>query len=831
LGAVDEARELTDIGRQLAKLPLDPRIGRMILAARDGHCLGEMLIIAAALSGQDPRERPLEAQAAADQAHAQWRGNEQESRSEFLAWLKLWKASDEVWAHESQRKQRDWCRRNFLSYLRMREWRDIHGQLRTLCAEHSWRENGKPATYEQIHKALLAGLLGNIGCRIEEEGNYLGARGIKFWPHPGSALVKKAGKWLVCAELVETTRLFARCLARIEPEWLEEVGAHLVKRHVFEPHWEKRTGQVRAWERGTLYGLVLYARRPVAYSRIDPGLCRQLFIREALVQGEVAEDYLRRARFLQHNRKLVRDIEQLEHKSRRPDVLVDEELIYAFYDAKIPAEVVDLASFDAWRKDAERENPKLLFLEREQLMRHEAAGVTSERFPNAMDAHGTRCALSYHFEPGAADDGVTLTVLVAALNQVPAVRCEWLVPGMLEQKVLQLLKTLPQKYRHRLQPLDEFAAGFASGSHDRDEPLLRALTRAVEEKLAMKLPLDAFRAETLPLHLSMNFRVMDEHGRMLGQSRHLAELKSRYGEKIEEIFADAVEEAQGELSGLTAWSFGVLPELLEVSVAGRKIVGFPALVDEGDTVALRAFDTPEKATAAHRAGLRRLFALELREQVKYIEKNLPGLRDVALAFLPFGTEAELKAQLVAATLERTCMMGPLPATAEDFARRKEEGRGRIGLVAQEIARLVGTILAEHGALQKKLAQLKAFPAATEDIKAQCAQLLVKGFIVATPFERLAHFPRYLKAAALRIDKLRADPDRDERLAKDFALLARPFEREWLAQLKSGAPEPALADFRWLLEELRVALFAQELKTPVPVSVKRLQKIWESRPRR
>lgn len=831
LGAVDEARELTNSGRELAKLPLDPRIGRMILAARDEHCLREMLIIASALSLQDPRERPMEAAAAADQAHAKWRGSETEQRSEFLAYLKLWKAVDEEWAHESQRKQRDWCRKNFLNYLRLREWRDIHTQLHTLCAEHQWRENEKPASHEQIHRALLAGLLGNIGLRVEEESNYLGARGIKFWPHPGSALAKKAGKWIVAAELVETSRLFARCLARIEPEWLESVGAHLLKRHIFEPHWEKKSGQVRAWERGTLHGLMLYARRPVAYSRIDPKLCRELFIREGLVQGELPEDLLRRARFLQHNQKLVSDIEALEHKSRRPDVLVDEALIEAFYDSKIPAEVVDLASFEAWRKTAEQAEPRLLFLEREQLMRHEAAGVTSERFPHVMEVHGTRHTLSYHFDPGATDDGVTLTVPVAALNQISPLRCEWLVAGMLEQKVLQLIKTLPQKYRHRLQPLDEFAGAFALAEHDLDEPLLRALTRAVEENLAMKLPLDAFRPEMLPIHLSMNFRVMDEHGRMLKQSRSLNELKSHLGAKVAQVFAEAeVGETAGELSGLTAWSFGEMPELLEISVGTRKVVGFPALTDEGETVALRAYDTPEKAAEAHRAGLRRLFALELREQVKYIEKSLPGLRDMAMMFMPFGTETELKAQFVAATLERTCMMAPLPHNAEAFARRKEEGRSRIALVAQEFARQVGAILAEHAGLQKKLGQIKANPAVVDDIKAQCAQLLQKNFVVATPFERLQHFPRYLKAAGLRIDKLRVDPLRDERLTKEFATLAKPYERERATMLKTAASDPSLEEFRWLLEELRVALFAQELRTPSPVSVKRLQKAWESRQR-
>jgi ATP-dependent helicase HrpA len=834
LGAVNDDRELTQSGRELAKLPLDPRIGRMILAARDGHCLREMLIIAAALSVQDPRERPPEQAGTADQAHAKWRGDEQQQRSEFLAWLNLWKAFDAEWTHESQRKQRDWCRRNFLNYLRMREWREVHAQLHTLCGEHSWRENEKPATFDLIHKALLAGLLGNVGLKSEEEGHYLGARGIRFWPHPGSALAKKAGRWIVAAELVETTRLYARCLAKIEPEWLEEVGAHLLRRHVYDPHWEKKSGQVRAWERGTLHGLVLYAKRPVTYSRIDPALARELFIREGLVQGELPDEMARQARFFQHNRKLVRDIEQLEHKTRRQDVLVDEELIHAFYDAQIPAEVVDVASFERWRKDAERDEPKRLCLTREQLMRHDAAGVTSERFPPQMEIHGQRYPLSYHFEPGTEDDGVTLTVPVAALNQVPAARCEWLVPGLIEQKAVQFIKTLPQKYRHRLQPVDAFVATFAEAAHDADEPFLRTLTRAIEEQLMMKLPLDAFRSEMVPAHFFMNFRTVDEHGRMLGQSRNLQELRSRYASTIEQTYARAEVKEKGEegkgavLAGLTSWSFGELPEIMEVKAGGRSVIGFPALVDEGETVALRVQDTPEKAAAAHRKGLRRLFALELREQVKFVEKSLP--RELGLLFMPWGTEAELKTQIIAATLERTCMLDPLPAGAEAFAKRKDEARARVSLVAQEIARLIGAILAEHAALQKKSAQLKAHPAVADDIRNQCAELLPKDFIVALPFERLAHYPRYLKAAALRIDKLRADPARDERQAKEFAGIFKPWERERQARRNSGAPDPWLEEFRWLLEELRVALFAQELKTPTPVSAKRLQKAWESRPR-
>ena len=825
LGAVDDERELTRIGHELAKLPLDPRIGRMILAARDERALTEVLVIAAAVSAQDPRDRPMEQAAAADQAHARWK----DERSEFLAFLKLWHAFDEQWQHQTSSKQRAWCRSNFLSYLRMREWRDIHGQLHALCAEHGWKENDKPAAYDAIHRALLAGLLGNIGLKSEAEPHYLGARGIRFYPHPGSALAKKAGKWIMCAELVETSRLFGRCLARIEREWLEQVGAHLVKRHVYEPHWEKNAGQVMAWERATIHGLLLYARRPVAYARFDPKLCRDIFIRDALVHGEMTDELARRAPFFQHNRKLILDIEALEHRSRRPDVLVDEDLIHDFYDSLLPQEVVDVRGFEHWRREAERANPRLLFLEREQLMRHEAAGITSSRFPADFDLHGQRLKLAYRHEPGAADDGVTLTLPVTMLNQIPAARCEWLVPGMLEQKVQQLARTLPQKIRHRLSSVSEYAADFAVREHDVDQPLLRALQHDIEERVQLKVPLESFRSENLPAHLLMNFRVVDEHGRVLGQSRNLAELRGRLAQQVEQKFAQAGPPA-AEAAGFTTWSFGALPELLEVKTGGGATVGFPGLVDAGDAVQLRVFDTPEKARSAHRGGLRRLFALELKEQLRYVEKSLPGLRELAIAFMSFGTEAELKTHLVAATLERTCMAEPWPTEAAEFQRRKEDARARVALVAQEIARLIAVILAEHAQLQKKLAQIKAFPAVAEDVRKQAAQLLTRNFVMATPYDRLQHFPRYLKAASLRIDKLRADPGRDERFAREFALLARPFEREHAARLKSGVADPQLDEFRWLLEELRVQLFAQELKTPIPVSVKRLQRVWESRTR-
>lgn len=870
LGAVEETEgeavmNLTPIGRELAKLPLDPKIGRMILAARDRGSLAEVLVIAAALSTQDVRERPPERQAAADQAHARFRGPEQEQKSEFLWYWNLWKAWEEVQRHETSSKQKAWCKSNFLSWLRLREWRDVFTQLHTLCAEHNWKENDKPASFEDIHKALLTGLLGHVGCKIEDAsgpaaGSYLGARGIKFWPHPGSAIAKKAGKWIMCAELVDTSRLFGRCLARIEPEWLEEVGGHLLKRHISEPHWSKASGAVRGWERGALYGLTVYPRRGVSYREIDPALCRELFIREGLVQGEIAEGPARGMAFLGHNRRLMAEIERLEHKSRRPDVLVDEELIYAFYDAKLPPEVLDLASFEAWRKAAEKKAPKVLQLTRDQLMRHDAEGITTDRFPSSLEVLGQKLKLAYLHEPGEADDGVTLTVPLAMLNQIPANRCEWLVPGLLEEKVTALLRTVPQKHRHRLQPMADSAADFMTkfeaGEFDLDDPLIKALQRFVEERVSLKLPMESFRPENLNPHCFMNFRVQDEHGRILGQSRNLAELRTRFRDQVAARFQSArivpaaepaapapkkgAEPAPGkaaapapaadkQLAGFTDWTFGPLPELLEVKVAGREIVGFPALHDDGASVSLRPYDTPEEAAKVHRGGLARLFALALSAQVKAIEK-LPGIRELALQFISYGSEAELKAQLVTATLERCCLLEPLPTDADSFGKRCQEAKPRITLVAQELMRLTGQLIVEHGTLTKRLAGLKTFPDVVADINAQVAKLMPKHFLVALPYERIAQIPRYLKGATVRIDKLRNNPARDAELMADWKKLAQPFEREWLAKAKAGVTDPQLEEFRWLLEELRVGLFAQELRTPMPVSVKRLQKIWESRPR-
>ncbi|AJY42837.1 ATP-dependent RNA helicase HrpA [Burkholderia humptydooensis] len=874
LGAVDDDNALTPLGRELARLPLDPCVGRMILAARDQQALREVLVIASALSVQDPRDRPADAQEQADQAHRRFA----DERSEFLQWPKIWAWFEEAVAHKKSNRQLvDACRQNFLSHLRLREWRDVHSQLLTVVREHGWRLNEADATFEQIHLSLLTGLLGNIGFKAEDEPHYLGARGIKFHLWPGSALVKKAGRWVMAAELVETSRLYARCIAKIEPEWIERIGAHLLKRSLSEPHWEKRPAQVAAFERATLYGLTVYHRRRVAFGRQDPARARELFIRGALVDGE----FDTKLAFFAHNRKLLADIEQLEHKSRRQDVLVDDELIHAFYDQAIPAGIHTGAAFERWYRDEVKKSGqpedglRLLYLSRDDLMRHEAAGVTTDLFPKRATMAGVEMALAYHFEPGSPRDGVTLAVPLFALNQVDARRAEWLVPGMLKEKAHLLLKSLPQKLRRHCVPLPEYAAGFveragrarfgAAGAGAGG--LVDALIADVREQTQVATKTSDFKLETLPAHLFMNFKVIDEHGRQLAMGRNLAQLRAELGAQAQQHFqkiaAAATLAPAGEHSGaaaaaaeapaggarprrghvgaaqagaaaagatalyenLTTWNFGTLPELLEIRRRGETLVGYPALVDRGTHCDVEVFDSPDEAARVHRAGLRRLFALQLKEPVKYLEKNLPGLREMAMQYMSLGTQDELRDQLIATALDRACLQDPLPDDDASFHARRDEGRSRLNLLAQEIARLVGQILAEYAGLAKKLAQAKPFPAAHADMQGQLAALVGKRFVVDTPYAQLAHFPRYLKGIALRIDKLKADPARDARQAAELQPLAQHYQRS--AAQRGGVADARLAEFRWLLEELRISLFAQELRTPMPVSVKRLYKVWES----
>ncbi len=859
LGAVDEDNELTPVGRELSKLPLDPRVGRMILEAKRREALTEVLIIAAALSGQDARDRPLEQAQAADQKHQPF----DDERSEFVGTLKLWQWIEAGRGHGesaashphklTNRQQEQRLREHFISPRKVREWRDIHSQLLTVVAEHGWRLNTQPATYEQLHLSLLSGLLGNIGCKSDEEDWYLGARGIKFWRHPGANLSKKPGRWIVAAELVETTRLFGRGIAAIEPQWIPQLAGHLLKTQLLEPHWEKKAAEVVALERATLYGIVIYNNRRVNFGRVDAAAAREIFIREALVN----DGWETKLPFLAHNRRLMAQVQELEHKARRQDVLVDEELIHAFYEQQIPKDVFSGALLEKWFREEVRKQPKLLQLTREELMRHEAAGITTEAFPRTLRLGGIDCTASYLHEPGDAKDGVTVTVPLYALNQVSEERCEWLVPGMLQAKVLALVKSLHQRPRSRLVPLPDYAAEFCETTPFAQGALLDALLKAVRERTQLAVQRNDFKLETLSPHLFMNFRVVDEHGRQLAMGRDLASLKAQHGGQARTAFQalaalklpaaapvaappPVVEKAGKGVqaliakppappepaapAGYTAWTFGELPELMEVRRGSQVLIGFPALIDRGTQVEIEVFDEPDVAAAKHRAGLRRLVALQLREPLKYLERNIPDLQTMAGLYMALGTLEDLRTQIVDLALDRAFLAEPLPADEAGFKRRIEEGRARLNLIAQEVARQAGQVLLDYAAAQRKLKDTRGAPRElADDITAQLQRLVGKRFLATTPWAALQHLPRYLKGVVLRLEKWRADP------ARDAARLAelRPLEQRWLrrvADLK-GAPHARLDDYRWLLEELRISLFAQELRTPQPVSSKRLDKAW------
>ncbi len=867
LGAVDDANELTPIGQELARLPLDPRVGRMILEARHRECLTEVLIIAAALSGQDVRDRPLEHAQTADQRHKPF----DDEKSEFMGTLKLWQwveAGRGVHGHAGQkeaqldshkltnRQQEQRLRDSFISPRRVREWRDVHSQLHTVVAEQGWRLNTSPATYEQVHLSLLSGLLGNIGCKSDDEDWYLGARGIKFWRHPGTHLSKKPGRWLIAAELVDTARLFGRGLAAIEPQWIPPMAGHLLKKQLLEPHWEKKAGEVVALERATLYGIVVYNNKRVNFGNVDPVAARTVFIREALVAG----DWDTRLPFLAHNQKLIQQVQDLEHKARRQDVLVDDELIHAFYDQQLPADVHSGALLERWHREEIKRNPRPLHLTRDELMRHEAAGITTAAFPKTLRLGGIDCIATYLHEPGDAKDGITVALPIYALNQVSEERCEWLVPGMLQAKVLALAKTLHQRPRSRLVPLPDYAAEFCASVPFAQGALMDALLKHVRDRTQLAVQRNDFKLEQLPSHLFMNFRVVDEHGRQLGAGRDLAGLKAELGSQARsafqalaalkvaapvaspasppavvggpvrvraEVVAAAVPVAAAAAAAAaqtyTAWTFGELPELMEVRRGAQVLVGFPALIDRGTAVEIEVFDEPEIAAARHRAGLRRLLSLQLREPIKFLEKNIPGLTQMAAGYMHLGTLEELRDQIIDVALDRAFLAHPLPTDAAAFKRRLEEGRARLNLIAQEVARQAQAVLAEYAAALRKLKDSKPPKEVADDVLPQLQRLVSKRFLAQTDWAALLHLPRYLKAVVLRLDKLRADPARDSaRLAE-----LRPLEQRWVrrvADLK-GVSHARMDEYRWLLEELRVSLFAQELRTPQPVSCKRLDKAW------
>ena len=910
LGAVDERNELTEIGWRLAKFPIDPRISRMVIAAQEQHCVTEILIIAAALEIQDPRDRPYERAEAADQAHSKFH----DERSDFLAFVKLWAWFDEALKHKkSNRKFTGQLQDNFLSPRRMREWRDVHGQLHTLVSELGIPCNETPATYEQVHRALLAGLLGNLGFKTEEGDAYLGGRGVKFAIFPGSGLKKSKPKWVVAAELTETARLYARCVAKIEPEWVEGVAGHLVKRYYFDPHWDAKRGMVNAWERVTLYGLTLVSRRRVHYGPLNPAEAREVFIRQGLATGEIDT----KGPFLAHNQRLIAEIRELEHKARRPDVLVDEEALFGFYDALVPAGLHNTAAFEQWRKQSEATQPKLLYMTREYLMRHAAADVSEAQFPGRVSVGDVYLKLAYRFEPTHPLDGVTLTVPLALLNQLDAARFEWLVPGMIREKVTAYLKGLPKQLRRHFVPVPdsvtEFleeqdseskvarterentfprergkagmgaseehkpstttaensfppprgkgtrdtafaersgagasaearspqAAGFASNVSARRmggqreqggqglHSLTSALTKYAHRKIGAPISTEDWEKADIPPHLKMNYRVVDDTGRELAMGRDLAKLKAELGQAAQLTFSSA--EPGVERAGLLKWDFGDLPEQISFTRDGRKLTGYPALTDEKDSVSIKLFDVREAAERSTRAGVTRLLRLELKEQMRNLAKTVDGLTQALMQVRTVIGADDMKEDLIAAITDRAFVgEDALPRNQKEYEAQRGRARTRLPAVSSAACRMFAAIAHEYHLSSQKIGAAKgAMHRLAADLKAQLPRLIYKGFFNATPWEQLQHLPRYLKGMQLRLDKYGANPGRDDRHAVEIAALWKLYAEREEKLRKAGLADARLEDFRWQIEELRVSLFAQELKTPMPVSVKRLKKIWEA----
>jgi len=824
LGALSEEGQLTDTGRQLSKLPLDPRLGRILLAGAEEHCLEEVAIIAAALSVPDPRDRPADKQTQADQKHAPLR----DEQSDFLSLLKLWREYEKQRAHLSRARLRGWCKENFLSYLRLTEWHDVHGQvMEVVKGELALKLNAQPGQYPSIHRALLAGLLSQIANR-REQGEYLGANGSKVFIHPGSGQFKARPAWIVSAEQVETTKVYARNVARVEPAWIEQAGAHLVKRQHYEPHWERRASRAAVYERVTLFGLVLSSGRSVPFEQVDPVAARELFIRHALVHME----YDSRAPFLAHNLKLLEETEYLQQKGRRVDLLGDENQLFAFFDARVPAGISTGAAFERWRREAEAKNPKILWLTEEDISPGEAE-LDAEQFPDHLSAGPLVIQLRYRFEPGHEDDGVSALIPLHVLNQLPSEAFEWLVPGLLDEKIEALVRSLPKNLRVHFVPVPDAVARVLPLLDRGRGSLYAQLADALLRTGGVPVPRGAFREDLLPAHLRMNFVLLDDSDKVIARSRSLATLREKHAGASQQHYAK-----QSQLTtGAKSWVFGDLPEKQDVSQGQRTQVGYPALVDEGETVGLRVFATPAEARISHERGCARLVRLVMARDFKSYRRDLPVNVQAEMVYRNLAPHPLLNPELKTGRdlrddlLDRVVMTVFLegrepPRTAPAFEARIAELRGGFGIPAQEISRVVQGSLEQIGRIQGALP--KAAAPAAADIRSQLAWLAPAGFLLTTPRDRLQEFPRYLKAIEQRLEKLGRDPRRDAQLAAEVA----PLESRYRERVKAerGQLPPGDDEFRWMLEEFRVSLFAQQLGTRTRISARRLDDAWVERER-
>ncbi len=819
LGAIDDKHRLTPVGKRLSRLPVDPRMGRIILAGEDEGCLHEILIIAAALEIQDPRERPVDKQQAADEQHAKFLHPE----SDYLGYLKLWDFYHHLKETLSRNQLRRACQQNFLSYNRMREWQDIHLQLLRLTQEIGLKSRPRRDDYAAIHRALLAGLLSGVAMRSDKH-EYIGAGGTRFHLWPGAGPFGTRPAWIVAAELVETSRRYLRTIGRVEPEWIEPLASHLVKRSYSEPHWSRRRGTVRAYEKVSLLGLPLVVRRPVRYGPIDPAAARQLFIRHALVEG----DCDLRVEFLQHNRQVVEEIQSWGAKTRRHDLVIDEAAYYGFYDARIPADVYDVATFQRWWKQKGRRVEDHLRITPADLLGEDVEAIGENEYPEQLAAGPLEMTLDYRFEPGTADDGVTLTVPREGLNHLHNDQLAWLVPGLLQEKVIALIRTLPKQQRRMLVPAPDTAAAAVKRLQFGSGPLLQQLADVLSNLGGIRIRADDFRPEKLPEHLRMNIRVIDETGQTVAQARDLAAVRSKLGD----VTPAGAEIHSGEwhTDGLTDWSFGDLPEQVTVSRGSYTVTAFPAVLDKGHSVSLRLLDDATAAQRQTRAGLRRLLLLKAGREIEGQVRKLPHVSRLELYAANLPHSKSLRKQIAELIADKALFRdGPMPRSAEAFEADMKAARRNLGIAAAEAARIVTPLLEYYHLACVALDEAKApsWRESVADIRDQLAELLGENFLVDTPEPWRSHLPRFMKAILVRLEKLRnARVSRDQDAMQALRPWLQRYRDKAQALESQGLFDPALGHFRWMLEEYRVSLFAQELGTSIKVSPQRLQKQWD-----
>ena len=815
LGALNRRQNLSRLGRRLARLPIDPRLARILLAGEREGALREVLVLVAALSIQDPRERPMDRREAADAAQSAW----QDRQSDFAGLLKLWEAYREQARHLSRRKLQAWCHEHFLSYVRMREWSDVHGQLHGLVRDMGLVENDQPARGVAIHRALLTGFLSNI-ARREDGEEYVGPRGLKLAIHPGSGVARKRPRWIVAAELVETRRVFARMVAEVRPEWIEPLARHLLKRRFYDPWWQADKGKVLGREDVTLYGLPIVSGRKVDYARVAPAEARAVFIRDGLL-GTPPPDP---PAFLKANQALIDEVEGLEAKTRRRDVLIDQEALYAFYDEALPSAVVDGPSLQRWLRDGGDATP--LRLSREQLM---ARGVdeAAADYPDHLQLGGMRLPLTYHFAPGAEDDGVTVHIPVAALNALDPAPFEWLVPGLLEEKVITLLRSLPKTLRRNFVPVPDFARAVLEALPTHDGSLEAGVRTELRRMTGIDLPGDVWEALELPAHLQMRFAVIDDQGRVMAAGRDLAALQRDLADHAAAQFA-APAESGFERSGISDWDFGALPEQLPFEQGGITLQGYPALQVEEDGLALRLLDSPERAAVAHRAGVRRLLMKRFAQQARHL-RRLPALDRMALNYREVDDADALKRDYVAAVFDAVFLADGVPRDREAWLACCQAGREAIVATGERLLERVSDILARQDAIRRQLRGNVPLGLVDsyQDIRRQLDGLIHPGFLLETPPDRLADLPRYLEGMQRRLERLARDPNRDQAGLAAITPHQRRLDEAIARHERKGIRDPALDRVRWLLEEYRVSLFAQELGTRERVSEKRLARAWEA----